>query len=102
MPMLRASAEIGDIMELLDLPELPSGCRFSADGSLTLQVLVTQGEIDEHASEPEPERVFSNARDVREGLRAILVGDVRMASTLLVRAFGDDVEAARAVEEELR
>ncbi|MDH4746662.1 hypothetical protein OMP43_21785 [Sphingomonas sp. CBMAI 2297] len=100
--MLKATAAIEDIMEVLGLAELPEGCPYRAVDDIGLNVSATQGEIDENASEPDPERIATNPRDLRDGLQAILVGDNHMASTLLARAFHDDPEAARIVEEVLR
>lgn len=40
-----------------------------------------------------------NLSDLRDGLRALVAGDWSMASIMLVRAFGEWPEAARAAEE---
>ena len=104
MPLVKDRIEIEDIMEALDLADLPAGCQYKAGDALVLEVDVSQGEIDDHATEEdaEPEFISLDQGDLRDGLLALAKGDVAMAQTLLGRALQEDSDACRVVEEVLR
>lgn len=104
MPTINARVNVGDIMEALDIVDLPDSCRLKGIDDFRMEVEVSQSEIDDNATveDPEPELVPVEAQDIREGLQAILVGDIAMGRTLLLRALEHDADACRVIEEELR
>ena len=106
MPTISAAVDIDEFLGEI------GGCRsdFPTDvcakilgkSSVTVDVRVRQDEIDDHASEPDPEYLSLDASDLRDAVRALADGDLTMAGIMFGRALRDDAEAAAAVEDELR
>lgn len=93
-------AEIG----VVSRDDLPSNARATLANRRTISfdVEVEQGEIDENASEPDPEYLTLDAADLRDAVRALAAGDLTMAGIMFGRALRDDPEAANSVENVLR
>ena len=102
MPTLKARVPIDEIMEMLDLVELPPSCRFRGTDELEMEVEVSQRDVDSEATEVEPEPIWIDSGDLRDGLRYLRDGNAALAQIMLTRVFNEDVEARKVVEEELR
>lgn len=106
MPAISGKIWMEDILDVLNLTAVPDGCRLSASDHVDFDDIdVSQSEIDDAASEVEPEQVELNhlaVRDLRDGLRALFEGNLGLARPLLLRALDDHPDAQRAVEELLR
>jgi hypothetical protein len=86
-------------MEMLDIDELPSTCRFRPDQTVMLECTIEQSDIDDNATEIDPEMIEPDLTDLREGLEALRSGDIAMARILLDRAFDDRCTDTRKVIE---
>lgn len=92
-----------DVLNALGLDAVPDGCVHKVSSQIEIGVNVPQDEIDEHATEQDPELVPVDHSDLRDGLRAVVSGDLSMGRLLLLRAFdAGDSDMLRVIEEALR
>lgn len=105
MPMISAAVDIDEFLDEVAIlrTDLPSDVRAKLLGrsSVTMDVMVRQDEIDENASEQEPEFFGPDAWQIRDAVAALFEGDLIMARTLFGRALAGDDAAAAAVEDEI-
>lgn len=101
MPKFDVEVRASALSEALGLAKLPD-CDFEPTDFVEIEVDISQDEIDDEASDVEPEMIEVKGRDLREALRSLLAGDYPMARIMLQRALEGHEDAQRIVEEELR